>query len=48
LSQEQLAHDAGLRRTVVGAMERDERDFGVSKLWSLAEALNVSVTELFR
>lgn len=30
ISQEQLAHAAGLQRPVVGFLERAERDFGVS------------------
>lgn len=46
LSQERLAHDAGLHRAV-GFIERGERDIGVSHLWPLAAALGVSVAELF-
>jgi transcriptional regulator with XRE-family HTH domain len=38
-SQEQLAHEAGLHRTVVGAIERGERDIRLSTLWPLAESL---------
>jgi transcriptional regulator with XRE-family HTH domain len=48
LSQEQLAHEAGLHRTVVGFIERGEREVGISKLWPLAEALGVQVAELFK
>lgn len=47
LTQEQLAHNAGLHRTVVGFIERGERDIGISTLWPLAAALNVTVAELF-
>lgn len=47
LSQERLAHDAGLHRAVVGFIERGERDVGISHLWPLAEALGVGVRELF-
>jgi hypothetical protein len=47
LRQEPLAHDAGLHRTVVGTIVREERDFGVSKPWPLAEALTVSMTDCF-
>ncbi|MGJ9414231.1 helix-turn-helix domain-containing protein [Aeromicrobium sp. CF4.19] len=47
LSQEQLAHDAGLHRAVIGFIERGERDVGISHVWPLATALGVSVTELF-
>lgn len=41
LSQEQLAHAAGLHRTVVGRLERAEREVGVGTLWPLAAALGV-------
>lgn len=46
LSQEQLAHAAGLHRAVVGFIERGERDIGISQLWPLAEALDVTVPDL--
>lgn len=47
LTQERLADQAGLHRTVIGFIERGEREIGVSKLWMLADALKVPVTELF-
>ena len=47
LTQEQLAHEAGLHRAVIGFVERGERDIGVSKLWPIASALGASVSELF-
>ena len=47
LSQEALAHEAGLHRAEIGFIERAERDFGVSKLWPLARALHVRVHDLF-
>ena len=47
LSQEQLAHEAGLHRTVVGFIERGDREVGISKLWPLALALGVEVADLF-
>jgi transcriptional regulator with XRE-family HTH domain len=47
LTQEQLAHEAGLHRTVVGFIERGERDVGISTLWRLAPALGVSIADLF-
>lgn len=47
LTQEQLAHDAGLHRTVVGFIERGEREVGVSKVWPLASALGVPAGALF-
>lgn len=48
LSQEQLAHEAGLHRTVVGFIERGDREVGISKIWPLAEALGVSTSDLFK
>jgi transcriptional regulator with XRE-family HTH domain len=47
LSQEALAHQAGLHRAVVGFVERGERDIGVTHLWPIAEALGVPVADLF-
>lgn len=47
LTQEGLAHEAGLHRTVVGFIERGEREVGVLKLWNLADALDVPVSGLF-
>lgn len=47
LSQEQLAHLAGMHRTIVGFIERGDREVGISKLWPLAEALQVPVAALF-
>lgn len=47
LTQEQLADAADLHRTVVGFIERAERDVGISTLWRLARALGVPVEDLF-
>ena len=47
LTQEQLALAAGLGRTVVGYIERAERDVGISHLWPLADALGVRVADFF-
>ncbi len=47
LSQEALAHGAGLHRAVVGFIERGERDIGISHVWRLAASLEVSPRELF-
>lgn len=47
ISQEALAHRAGLHRTVVGFIERGEREPGVLTVWKLADALNVTPAELF-
>jgi transcriptional regulator with XRE-family HTH domain len=46
-TREQLAHEAGLHRTVVGFIERGEREVGIAKLWPLAAALGVPVSALF-
>lgn len=46
LSQEQLAHDAGLHRTVIGFIERGDREVGISKIWPLARALGVTAADL--
>lgn len=44
---EQLAHAADLHRTVVGFIERGEREVGISKVWPLADALGVRPSDLF-
>jgi transcriptional regulator with XRE-family HTH domain len=46
LSQEQLADAAGLRRTLVGRLERGERGLNVAELPQLARALGVPPCEL--
>lgn len=47
LSQEDLAFRAGLHRTYVSSVERGERNVSLINIYKLAEALEVSVTELF-
>lgn len=47
MSQERLAHEAELHRTVIGFIERGDREVGISKLWRLADALDVEVADLF-
>lgn len=47
LSQESLAHDAGLNTTHVAKIERTEREPGVRTVAKLAEALGVPAGELF-
>lgn len=46
LSQEELAHKAGIHRTYVGSVERAERNISIDNICRLAWALGVDVREL--
>jgi transcriptional regulator with XRE-family HTH domain len=48
LSQEKLALECGLDRTFVSLLERGQRQPTLSSLFALAEALDVSASELVR
>jgi transcriptional regulator with XRE-family HTH domain len=48
VSQERLAFDAGVDRSYVGGLERQEENPTVDVLDRLAKTLNVSVSELFK
>ena len=48
LSQEQLAHRAGLHRTYIASLESGERNPGLHTLVKLALALGVDVADLVR
>ena len=48
LSQEELAFRAGIHRTYLGGVERGERNPALKNINSLAEALNVTLSELFQ
>lgn len=47
LSQERLAHDAGLNMTHVARIERGEREPGVRAVAKLSQGLGVSAAVLF-
>ena len=47
-SQEELADLAGLHRTFVGRVERGETNLTLQNIKKLADALNVSLSELFQ
>ena len=47
MSQEDLSYLAGLNRTVVGHIERKQRNVALETLEALAAGLNVSVRDLF-
>lgn len=46
LSQEALAHQAGLHRTYVGSIERGERNVSIDNIERLARALGLEPADL--
>ncbi len=47
LSQEELAFKAGVHRTYLGGIERGERNPSLKNIDSIANALGISLAELF-
>lgn len=47
LSQEALAEKAGVHRTYIGMIERAEKNITLGNIEKLANALNVSIADLF-
>ncbi|MBV7329218.1 helix-turn-helix domain-containing protein [Chloroflexi bacterium TSY] len=47
LSQEQLAERSGLDRTYISGIERGVRNVALRNIEALAQALNVSISDLF-
>lgn len=45
-SQEDLADAVGLHRTYIGSIERGERNLGIDNVERLANALQITVTNL--
>ena len=48
LSQEELAFKAGVHRTYLGSIERGERNPSLRNITAIAEALGISLSELFK
>jgi transcriptional regulator with XRE-family HTH domain len=46
LSQEELAHMAGINRSHMGQIERGKKNAGLTTVASIAEALNCSICHL--
>lgn len=47
LSQEALAHEAGLDRTYVSSVERGKRNISIENIERLALALGIKIKEFF-
>ncbi|NTW38633.1 MAG: helix-turn-helix transcriptional regulator [Cellulomonadaceae bacterium] len=47
LTQEQVAHAAGLDRTYIGSVENGRRNLSLQAIWQLADALGVSPRAFF-
>ena len=47
ISQESLAHLAGLDRTYINSVENGKRNIGIENIEKIAKALDVSVRDFF-
>jgi transcriptional regulator with XRE-family HTH domain len=47
ISQEAFAHECGLDRTYISGIERGRRNVSLKNIERIAEALEVSLSELF-
>ncbi len=48
ISQEELAHKANLHRTYIGMIERAEKNITLINIQKIANALEVSIEDLFK
>jgi transcriptional regulator with XRE-family HTH domain len=48
MTQESLAHEAGLDRTYVSSVERGERNISLENIQRLALALGVNIKDFFK
>ena len=47
LSQEELAHLAGVHRTYIGMIERAEKNITLINIEKISKALNISIAKIF-
>ena len=47
ISQESLAHEAGLDRTYITSVERGKRNISIVNLEKITKALNIKLSEFF-
>ncbi len=47
ISQEALAHEAGLDRTYITSVERGKRNISIVNLEKITKALNIKLSEFF-
>ena len=48
ISQEELGHRAKIHRTYIGSVERGEQNISLKNIYKIAQALNVSLSDLFK